>query len=193
MIPIPDRMKHLRTVRDIAVPYGVVIGNDGTPHFSINDERVRIQSIRRDLCAICGTKLFRGRWLVGGPLAAFHPDGAFVDPPMHHECSHYALCVCPYLAAPQYVREVGLTKVAAKRDTFPDKIIMVDTTMMPGRPFGDLFVALMTTSRLTVFQNFNVKPKPPYQTVEYWRRGQQIDAAEGAQIVADALRNYSRG
>ncbi len=191
MIPIPDRMKHLRVVRGIAVPYGVVIGTDGTVHFSINDEAVRRRSITDDLCAICGTKLFRGRWLVGGALAAFHEDGVFIDPPMHSECAHYALQVCPYLAAPRYAGEVGLKKAEAKRGTFPNKMVLVDNTMIPGRPAGDMFVALMTTGRIAIMDDsFKLKPKKPFHIIEYWRHGEQITKAEGDHIVAEAVRNF---
>jgi hypothetical protein len=193
MIPIPPRMAHLRVERGMAVPYNVVIGKDGTVHFAINDERLRRLSIRRNVCSICGKTLFRGRWLVGGPLAAFHPDGAFIDPPMHSECAHYALQVCPYLAAPRYAGEVGLKKAAAHKANLPDQMIVVDSIMHPGRPAGDIFVALMTTRKITVFEaTWNMKPKRPYDVVEYWRHGKQITKHEGERIVDEAVRNYKR-
>src|SRR6478672_2277487 len=105
---IPERMLHLKIdERGYAIPWGVVVDDNGTAHFAINDHVVRRRSITEDLCGLCGHKLFRGRWFVGGSKSAFHEHGAFIDPPMHSECAHYALQVCPYLAAPRYTREIG--------------------------------------------------------------------------------------
>jgi hypothetical protein len=103
-IPIPERMKHLGIDRrGYPIPWSVYRDPDGRPHFTIFNNVLRARGIRDDLCGICGTKLFRGRWFVGGPVSAFDPRGTYIDPPMHHECSSYALTVCPYLAAPNYM------------------------------------------------------------------------------------------
>ena len=100
MIPIPERMRHLKVYRGYAVPWGVLIDADGTPQFAINMEEARDLMIHADLCGICGKPLFRGRWFVGGPASALHPRGAYIDMPIHNECKDYALQACPYLAAP---------------------------------------------------------------------------------------------
>lgn len=181
--PIPDRMKHLKlTASGVAIPYGVVVDKTGRPHFSINDEHIRARSLTKELCSMCGKPLFRGRWLVGGTLSAFHEHGAFIDPPMHSECAHYALQVCPYLAAPRYAKEVGVEK--AKSAAFNHELILVDPTMMPGRPAGDLFIALMAT-KVDVFENLNCKPRKPYSRVEFWRHGKQLSESEGITIVKE--------
>jgi hypothetical protein len=195
LIPIPDRMKHLKVdPRGYAIPYGVVIDRDGTVHFSINDELTRRRSIKRDLCSMCGKPLLRGRWFVGGPLSAFHPNGAFIDPPMHYECSHYALQVCPYLAAPRYVKEVGLAKAEAKRDALAENMVMIDPTMIPGRPRDDTFVAVCASGQ-DVHSNFNTKPKHPYITIESWKHGRMLERLTGAALklrcIAEADRALS--
>jgi len=190
-IEIPDRMRHLKIdARGYPIPCMVLIDQNGLPHFSINNEQMRLRVIRRDLCSICGTKLFRGRWLVGGALSAFHPDGAFIDPPMHSECAHYALQVCPYLAAPRYAGEIGVTKAKAHADALTDNMVLIDHTMMPGRPLNDLFIALMTTRPIQIFDTLNIKPKPPYNVVEYWRRGERLPDQEGKALVAQALEEF---
>jgi len=190
-IAIPDRMRHLKIdARGYPIPCMVVIDKAGKPHFAINDEQKRFRVIRNDLCSICGTKLFRGRWFVGGALSAFHPEGAFIDPPMHSECAHFALQVCPYLASPRYSAEIGVAKAKANAAALTDNMIIVDPTMMPGRPHSDMFIALMTTRPIDVFDNLNLKPKPPYNVVEYWRRGQRLPDQEGAALVREALEEF---
>lgn len=179
MIAIPERMKHLQVdPRGYAIPYGVVIDKSGVVHFAINDEHVRIHSIVNSLCSICGKPLLRGRWFVGGPLSAFHPRGAFIDPPMHDECAHYALKVCPYLAAPRYAKEIGKVKAKAAAKNLDTAMILVDNTMLPGRPRDDLFIAICAAD-LDVYENYNMKPKHPYITTEYWKHGQMLERLTG--------------
>lgn len=186
--PIPDRMRHLPLdKRGYPIPVGVLIDKDGLPHFAVNVEGKRMEAIERDLCSICGTKLFRGRWYVGGVLSAFHEHGAFIDPPMHAECARFALQTCPYLSAPRYTKEIGKEKV--KRAKTDAAMILIDNTMIPGRPEDDIFVALMATGQM-VFENLNMKPKLPYSRVEFWRHGLQIPDADGNAIVKRALENF---
>src|SRR5215467_3254160 len=104
-VPIPDRMRHLdRDHRGYPIFAMALRDRDGRAHFTVNDHTVIERLLATDCCSLCGTKLFRGRWFVGGPSAALHPRGAYVDPPMHDECVHYALRVCPYLSAPNYAK-----------------------------------------------------------------------------------------
>ncbi len=188
VIPIPDRMRHLKVdARGYPVPWGVVVDGDGIPHFAANDESKRMTMLRRDLCSICGGKLFRGRGFVGGTLSALHPRGAFIDPPMHSECAHFALQVCPYLAAPRYSKEIGPAKIA--NANVPDYALFIDTTMIPGRPHSDLFIAVMAT-RQEVHENWNCKPLRPYSAVEYWRHGQRVPDDEGEATAALAITEF---
>jgi hypothetical protein len=185
MIGIPDRMKHLKVdKRGFPVPWIVQYDRDGQPHFAVNQEHLRVRCLTHDLCSVCGGKLLRGRWFVGGALSAFHANGAFIDPPMHYECSHFALQVCPYIALPRYTKEIGLKKAQAKITTQ----LLIEHTMMPGRPHGDLFVAVMARNTL-VSGNDNCKPAEPFIRVEYWVHGKQLPDALGRVIVAEALAN----
>jgi hypothetical protein len=180
---IPERMRHLdRDKRGYPIFFGAYIDNDGTPFFTINDEMKRAAMIRDDLCSICGQKLFRGRWFVGGPMSAFHAQGAYIDMPMHDECLHYALKVCPYLAVPSW-RNGGLAEQHLKQ--VKAAIIAVDPTMIDDRPA--VFVAVMAIGQSMTggngLQNY-VRPARPYRKVEYWRHGQRLDDAEGQLLVA---------
>src|SRR5262245_25896905 len=109
----------------------------GRPHFTVSDEAKRQWVIRNDRCALCGDKLLRGRWLIGGPLSAFHERGTFTDPPMHDDCAHYALLVCPYLATPNYSKRLDLATVP----TDEHDLIVTDHAVVIDRPA--VFVAIM--------------------------------------------------
>jgi hypothetical protein len=176
--PIPDRMRHLTIDRrGYPVPFMAFVDSDGTPHFAINDTIRQYEIERNDLCSICGTKLLRGRWFIGGPGAAFHPNGAYLDRPMHDECAHYALLVCPFIAAPKFAREIGPIKAAQIKDG----IIMTDDVAQAGRP--PVFVAVMAVSQKLIAGGQYIKPSRPYRKIEYWLRGQQLSEAEARPLV----------
>lgn len=176
--PIPFRMSHLEVdPRGYPIPWGVYRDPTGRAHFQINDDVRRYQAIKDNLCPICGTSLFRGRWFVGGPISAFHPDGAFADPPMHHECAHYSLQACPYLAVSHYGRRIDDRTLKGK-----PTVLLEDRTMIERRP--NIFICLMATSqRVTKGMARNLIPRQPYKRIEYWRHGQQLSKDEGQALV----------
>ena len=171
-VPIPKRMAHLALDRrGFPIPPSVYIDTNGRPHFTINDEPKRQALIATDRCPLCGGKLLRGRWFVGGPQSAFHIHGAYIDPPMHNECAHYALQVCPYLAAPNYDKRID-DKTLPPGDT----PLLIDPTMIPERP--DYFVAVMTTNQKSIINSIGMvqylKPLRPYSRIEFWRHGEHV-------------------
>jgi hypothetical protein len=179
-IAIPERMQRLpRDKRGLPIPTIVFRDDDGNPHFTINDSRRREFVLKSDRCAICNHALFRGRWYVGGPASAFDPRGAYLDPPMHHECARYALQVCPYLAAPHYGRLID----GATLD--PDKhaaLIALDATVDNTRP--PLFVAVMALGHLTTAEGY-LLPKKPFRRVEFWKHGKRLAVRRGDVIKGD--------
>jgi hypothetical protein len=173
MIDMPARIARLpRDRRGLPIPVTVFRDSEGQPHFAINEEAVRQRVIRRDECPICGEKLLRYRWFVGGPRSAFDEHGAYIDPPMHDECAHYALRVCPYLAAPNYNKRVDTRTLKT-----PSTRIFIDNNMIPGRP--SVFVAVRTVGQRKFWgHDINgvrmvrfLKPVKPYRIVEYWNHG----------------------
>jgi hypothetical protein len=179
LMQVPDRMKHLELdSRGYPIPWGLYRDKEGRAHFTINDELRRFHAIRRGICPICGSPLFRGRWFVGGPISAFHEHGAYADPPMHYECATYALQVCPYLAAPRYARRIE-DRTLTQNDTTP---ILVDKTMIERRP--ELFISAMATGqRVTKGFSPNVIPRRPFVRIEYWQAGNLLDKADGEALV----------
>lgn len=171
-VPIPLRMRKLPLDhRGYPIGKGFYVDKAGKPQFTINDETKRQRHIRNDLCAICGTKLMRFRWFIGGPASAYDEHGAYIDPPLHDECAHYALQVCPYLAAPAYAGRIDgkLLSASEKQDMF------TDPTMLPYRP--DFFVAVCSRGTGWVDDGPLIRwvvPTRPYVRVEHWVQGQQV-------------------
>ena len=174
-VPIPKRMRHLpKDRRGFPIPAGVWRDEQGNPHFTINDEAKRLVMVHEGICPICGTKLLPVRWFVGGPGSAFHPNGAYFDPPMHRVCMHYALRVCPYLAAPVYSGRIDAKTVKTPQ---ANTVLFEDRTMDPNRPV--VFVAVSTASHTIKWPY--LKPNKPYINVEYWRSGKMISEKEAKQ------------
>ena len=183
LVQIPDRMAHLELDhRGYPIPWTVYRDENNRGHFQINDGAKRLEAIFNELCPICGKKLLRGRWFVGGPMSAFHERGAYVDPPMHNECARYALMVCPYLAVPHYGKRVEDKTLGSSRPT-----LLVDETMIERRP--DLFISVMATRQhVTGNVSPRIIPGKPFVRVEYWRHGKQLKPAEGlALLTTDQL------
>jgi hypothetical protein len=167
VIEVPDRMKHLeRDHRGYPIPFIVFRDDDGKPHFTINDEHKVMRCKRNDICPICGRELMRGRWFLGGPMSAFHPAGAYIDPPMHHECMRFAVQTCPYLINAKYEKRIDGKTLDMNKAT--GVITLIDPTMDPTRP--KIFVAAMAVGQ-TIVDNGYVVPKHPYRGLEFWRDG----------------------
>lgn len=136
-VPIPERMQHLeKDRRGYPIPANVLRDVKGLPVFTINNvEWVEKNQMEAEvpLCGICGTELELGSmYFVGGPASTLHPNGAFADGPMHHECANYAVQVCPYLVLPKGKYAKRLDAKAAKND-LPIEY-MVDFTQYPDKP-----------------------------------------------------------
>jgi hypothetical protein len=167
MMEIPERMAKLdRDHRGYPIPYVVFRDTDGTPHFTINDEIKVTRCKTHHICPICGRELLRGRWFLGGPMSAFHPRGAYIDPPLHHECMRFAVQTCPYLISAKYTKRIdGKTLDPSK---VPGVLALIDPTMDPTRP--KIFVAAMAVGQTITSEGY-VVPKHPYRGLEFWRNG----------------------
>lgn len=200
---IPKRMQHLPLYRGMPVPVIVLWTDDGRPIFAANDEVKRQWCFDEDRCHICGGRLSRGRWFVSGQYSALAEDGQIMDGPMHDECCHHALKVCPYMAAPSYGRLVGDRQLASS----DRKSIMVvdDPTRGLARP--DVFVATMAVDqelkREPAFDELRglgleivklIRPKPgSVRKVEFWRHGAQVvDKAAIGEILHGVLDVFGR-
>jgi hypothetical protein len=177
------RLPHDRGGRPI--PWNVLCADDGTPFFTINNDRKNWAALRQGLCPLCSERLGSWLWCVGGPLSAFHPGGCYLDLPGHRDCMEYALQVCPYLAAPKYL---GRIDVARPEKLPPEARVLLDETVMPDRP--EIFVAV-ACHRITVQDRGGLtpylKPVHPFLDYTYWRHGRRITEDEAMPYLRAAL------
>ena len=109
---------------------------------------------------------YAGDGSVGGPMSAFHPHGAYIDPPLHYECMQFALQTCPYLINQKYQKRIDGATLDPSKAT--GVLQLIDPTMDPTRP--KIFVAVMAVAQ-TVVENGYVVPKHPFRGLEFWRDG----------------------
>lgn len=178
----PDRIARLpHDRRGYPIPWNVLRAEDGTPFFTVNDDRKALRALREQLCPICGERLGRWRWFVGGPLSAFDPHGYYFDLPGHRECMEFALQTCPFLAAPKYL---GRDLLTHPEKLPPEARILLDETQMPDRP--QLFVAVacdrITLADRGALQPY-LKPVAPFLDYTFWRHGKQIPAHRAMPIL----------
>jgi hypothetical protein len=182
-VPIPKRMSALgRDSRGYPIPYNVLRDRDGRAHFTINDDRRQARALKEHRCGICGTRIHKPFWFVGGPGSAFHPNGCYSDPPMHHECMTYAMQVCPYLALPRYLGRIDAATLDPSRLDVPP--IFFDPTMDPERP--SVFVCVAANGYEVEAREFAgaiARPVRPYAAVEYWNAGKHLTDEEARGLI----------
>lgn len=94
-VPVPDRMSHLDVYKGYPVPDTVLVGSNGVPDFKVTDHGRWLRNLAGGFCGICGDRLARLHYFVGGELCLKHHH--FFDLGMHLECALYSLQVCPFL------------------------------------------------------------------------------------------------
>lgn len=182
---MPPRIAALPRFRGLPVPWNVVIGRNGDPLFTVNDDEKRRRAIRQQLCPMCGERLGKWKWFAGGPLSAYHQHGAYYDLPGHHECIQFALQICPYLVARHYKREIHVDP----QNVPPEYSMLYDPTHIPDRP--DIFVAVASAVMLEEPGNVAlmsaVRPERPYLAQEFWRRGEKLSEEQALPWLRAAL------
>lgn len=186
-VPIPPKMQDLsKDPRGYPIPFVVLVDNQDTAHFKINDSRKQLQALQQGLCHVCGKKLrIDDLWLLGGPKSAFHPHGCYIDGPTHYQCGSYALQVCPYLSAAKYRHTTDVTEITPK--TTSDGVVVgtfVDPTMEPERP--EFFIYARTSRIYLNLTTMYMTPEKPWLEVEYWQQGKQTTRADFDQWLLTA-------
>lgn len=203
-VDVPERMMHLpRDRRGFPVPFIVMIDPQGVPVFTVNDTRKTHLCLRNTLCGVCGGELeFGDLWWIGGPLSSFHPNGAFVDGPMHEECSTYALQVCPHLGAPKYVSRMNVEKEIARAGVNYG----FDHTVMPDRPevfiqgqsiSYDVSWPLTEDRKLFPVSGYHETPDgllpKKWEYYDVWRHGEVLEEEEGITAIREAIEKAQQG
>lgn len=187
-VELPEYMKDLQVDRrGFPAPFIVLRDKNNIPQFIMNDDIKVEQCIKEDLCSICGKKMDDDKWMIGGPMSAFHPQGAYVDVPVHKTCGEYALQVCPYLAVSVYNGKQTIDDIdAGKFDDDDDKrMVFVNPTQSLDR------VPFFVFSKITGYEvqrrgiHRYIKPKRPYLEVEFWNDGEKISEEEAERLVKE--------
>ena len=163
--------------RGFPIPFIVMRDPAGKPLFTVNDSRKVNEVVKTLSCAICGEPLGDDMWVAGGPMSAFHPHGAYIDTPIHHECGQYALQVCPYLAVSAYSGKADVDKLNDKFGS--DTVIFVDPTVLADRPPMFVFAKISGYSR----DNGYVHPHKPFLDIEFWNEGVKLTEEQGRDIL----------
>jgi hypothetical protein len=187
---LPRRMNHLRRdKRGFPIPYTVMCGQDGQPYFTVNDSAKQHECAKERRCSVCGKRIQGLQWFVGGPLSAFHPEGAYMDNALDEECARFALQTCPYLAARNYVHRID-TAAMADEDLAANYILM-DPTILPDRP--KVFVAVACRAYDFTIEGIvgtlHMKPRKPYAKIEFWLHGVQVSADRAVEMLSEG-ENY---
>lgn len=135
-VPKPERVAQLEVdERGYPIFYAIQPPPGKALDFRVLNVEHHMLTAKKKLCAICGQKLDHWLHFIGGPMCLkgrggdrtrrdlkaldggpFEPPalrrdifGIFGDGPMHRECAHYALQVCPFLTLPtmQYKKTVS--------------------------------------------------------------------------------------
>lgn len=172
-----------RDRRGYPIPYVVLVDADGVPDFVVNDAAKTLQVALERLCAICGEGLPEHPWFGGGPgNALLNGDVAvYIDGPMHRECLHFALRVCPHLAG-KLLKPVALKAITDRLDR--QGIRTVDNTVIPGTP--PVFVAVQAWAYSFEPRSFDHQiyaVRKPFRKTEYWTHGAMLPRDEGERLA----------
>lgn len=187
-VEIPAMMQDLEIdKRGYPMPWVLFRDTQGVAHFAINDSTTTYACKTENLCSICGKRMGSDMWFVGGPMSAFHPHGAYLDPPVHHDCGTYALQVCPYLATPKWANNAIGPKVAAKLLTdgkAPAAAGFLDYNAgeLSDRP--EVFVFMKVEGFIMTSPTAPLRPVGRYLDLELWRHGQKVDDDTAKVLVA---------
>lgn len=95
---IPERMKTL-PIDPRGYPIPFFVGSlDGVRDFRVTEAKSVVACIKKDLCWVCGQKLFREKVFVIGPMCSINRISS--EPPSHRECAVWSAVNCPFLARP---------------------------------------------------------------------------------------------
>jgi hypothetical protein len=169
LVPIPVRMRNLR--RDHrGYPWPFLMTDESIVTM---DGRKQERCVREKLCMVCGSKLDKKYWAIGGRQTAV--NRLLVDPLMHEECARYSLKVCPFLANQDMKyrkkHDPGTTmKVGVAPDRHDTSLLMRTSGFKPILVNGDVYILCKR-----------------WDYVEHWRNGSIVNTPP--ELSMSALRN----
>jgi hypothetical protein len=125
-IPIPKHLQGRPLWKGLPIPYIALIRPDGTPDFRVTDEKARREVMLSCSCQLCGKRLGKWVFFVGGTEAA--KANAYFEPAAHLDCVIYAMQVCPFI-----VGRIDHADVAKVEAANPEVMVKVDDTFASKR------------------------------------------------------------
>ena len=189
-VPIPPLLaKRKRDRRGYPIPYITYIDRHKKPQFTVNNGKMVKRCILHNRCGLCGEKMPETVWFVGGPGAALHDSGAFIDPPMHKECATYALQVCPFIAFKPYKGEKDTYVLdGIQQNGLEGTVIKVDeqAEAMKGKP--SVFCLVGTTK----FRNMGDYNAPrlvrgELVDIEFWKDGKRLSPVKDEELILELI------
>lgn len=173
-VHLPEKMKDIELdPRGYAIPFIVLRDKNDKAHFALNDDRMTEKCIREDRCSICGHEMHEDKWMIGGPMSTFHPQGCFVDIPVHKECGEYALKVCPYLAVTVYNAKTDVDALQ-NQEKFDNAYFINPTQSQDRVPYFVFSKISGYTVKRPRFGERYIYPDKPYLEQEFWNGGKQL-------------------
>jgi hypothetical protein len=187
-VQIPELMKNLELdKRGYPVPYIILRDAGGAPHFKINNDIKVEECIKDNKCSVCGNEMKDDTWMIGGPMSAFHPNGAYIDIPTHKVCGEYALQVCPYLAVSVYNGKQTMDEITAGNFTedVNKQIVFLNPTQTQDRVPFFVFTKIKGYAVKRSGINRYIIPQRPYLETEFWNDGVQLTHEQMVKLAAD--------
>jgi hypothetical protein len=102
LTPPPPRIAAL-PVDERGYPIPCFVGhNKGVLDFRVANTDHIVACVRKNLCWVCGQKLFEEKVFVIGPMCAINRVSS--EPPSHRECAVWSAQNCPFLTKPHMKR-----------------------------------------------------------------------------------------
>ncbi len=172
--PIPEILAALpRDSRGYPIPKGVWCDPEtGEYDFRILDQQVRVEALKKKLCAISSQPLLeREYWFIGCP--ASFTGRLFVDGPMRYEAAEFSMMTCPYLA---------LAQSRHRRAGMEDKFRPAGTSLEKS---SILMLGMSKSYRLEEMEDFIYVRAGPWRAVSWWRNGQRLSKPEAIELLAE--------
>ncbi len=121
---VPPIMKELPLdERGYPIPFFVPM-RGGKPEFRYQSREKQELALTRNLCSICGKKLYKGAyWTISGPIGFRNKVAS--DPPMHEDCARFSLTCCPHMLYPSAERRTEVTFKDIHVQKKPDYLILI--------------------------------------------------------------------
>lgn len=162
LVPMPPAIALLpRDRRGYPIPYSADIKPDGTPDFTTIDMMKWLKACQFRLCGICGKSVHGRLFFIGGPRLV--KNRYSFDHPMHEECAHYALQVCPFLSMTRAHYQ--------KLRESPDHKLMKTSS----RDKPDIFALAKARSyTLEKISGDMLLHASPWESITWWKEGKEV-------------------